>query len=185
MRERRTAKRKAPGTTPRGAIEKPALAARKPIALDDGWHAELRRLDGGAVLRVSRPSGGAPLELEIHLTDAGPVVRARASAIEIESDGDLVARCDRFRVEARKAIDLISSGALRAEGREIALRATHGSAVVDASDDVQLLGEQVLLNCDRPAPLPAWVTVAPAPEHTVARQDEGGDAELFVSIGPK
>jgi hypothetical protein len=186
MGERGVAKRKAPATRRRAAIEKPApAAARAPVALDDGWSAELRKLDGGAVLRVSRPSGGAALELEIHLTDAGPVVRARASAIEIESDGDLVARCDRFRVEARQSIDLVSSGTLRAEAREVAVRATHGSAVVEASDDVQLLGEQVLLNCERPAPLPPWVAIAPAPERTVARQDEAGDADLLPSLGSR
>ena len=101
------------------------------------------------------------------------------------SDGDLVARCNRFGVEARESIDLVSAGPLRAEGREVAVHARRGSAVVEASDDVQLLGEQVLLNCDRPAPLPAWVAPALPPERTIARQDEGGDADLLGSVGSK
>ena len=152
------------------------------LALADGWRADLRKLDGGAVLRIARPAGGAALEIEIRLTPAGPVVRARAAAIEIESEGDLVARCNRFGVEARESIDLVSAGPLRAEGREVAVRAARGSAVVEASDDVQLLGEQVLLNCDRPAPIPAWVAPAPAPERTVARQDECGDGDLLSPL---
>ena len=163
------------------ALSSPLQRVR--VGIGDGWHAELRKLDRGAALRVSGPSGGALLELEICLTPAGPVVRARAPTIEIESEGDLVARCDRFRVEARQAIDLVSSGALRAEGREVSMRATHGSALLEASDDVQLLGEQVLLNCDRPAPLPPWVATAPAPERTIARQDEGGNADLLPTVG--
>ena len=118
------------------------------------------------------------MELEIALTDAGPVIRAHAAAVEIESEGDFVARCDRFRVEAR-AVELVSSGALRAEGREVDIRATLGSVRVRANDDVQLLGEQILLNCDRPATLPAWLPAAPPVERTVPRQDEGGDPDVL------
>jgi hypothetical protein len=183
---RRASEPKAPPPPSRAtAIEKAAVApaAGGSIALDGGWRAELREVAAGALLRVWRPSGGgSPLELEVRLTETGPVVRARVSALEIESEGDLVARCEAFRVEARQAIDLVSSGTLRAEGRQVAVRSTHGSALVEASDDVQLLGEQVLLNCDRPAPLPPWVPIAPSPERTIARKDEGGDADLLSSI---
>ena len=108
MSRRRASEPKAPPPPRRAtAIEKAAVApaAGGSIALDGGWRAELREVAAGALLRVWRPSGGgSPLELEVRLTETGPVVRARVSALEIESEGDLVARCEAFRVQARQAI---------------------------------------------------------------------------------
>lgn len=49
----------------------------------------------------------------------------------------------------------------------MALEARVGSVVARANDDVQLLGENVLLNCDRTAPVPDWVT---APARAAARE---------------
>jgi len=136
----------------------PTAEAPAMVSLSEGWTAELRSAAGGAArLRVARPEGGATLEISIVITAGGPAIRAHAASLEIESDTDLVARCQRFRVEASQSVDLVTGGTLRAEGRRLELEATHGSARIHANDDVQLLGENVLLNCD-PAPvaMPAW-----------------------------
>jgi len=164
------------------ANDVPAPLSRARVGMGDGWHAELAKRPRGAVLRVAHEAGGGTLEIEVSLTAAGPVVRARAAALEIESEGDLVARCDRFRVEARSAVDIVSAGAMRATGRHVDLQATHGSARVRANDDVQLLGEQVLLNCDRQPVLPRWVTPPSVPAPTLAATCASGDRALIAAL---
>jgi hypothetical protein len=152
--------------------------------LDDGWKARLSSRDGGAVVRVERGPDDRTLEIRIDLGADGPIVRVRAAALEVESTGDLVARCDRFRVEARKSVEIVSAGAVRAEGRTVDVQATHGGARIKANDDVQLLGENVLLNCDRSAPVPAWAVRAQLPPSpSVPVEHASGDAELLRLIG--
>jgi hypothetical protein len=152
------------------------------LGLGDGWHAELAKRPLGAVLRVSNEAGGGALEIEVRLTESGPVVRARASALEIETDGDLVARCERFRLEARGGVEVVSDGPVKAIGRNVDIKATHGSARVRANDDVQLLGEQVLLNCDRAEPLPRWAVTPSAPSPSLPAQNESGDPDLLRAL---
>ena len=153
------------------------------VSIGDGWSAELSPRPQGALLRVGRGLGEQTLEISITLTADGPRVRARAAALEIESDTDLVARCERFRVEARQAVDIVSGGAVRAQGRRIDLEATHGSARIRANDDVQLLGENVLLNCDRPAPMPMWaLPVPPIPGPSLPVQEASGDEALLQVV---
>jgi hypothetical protein len=150
------------------------------VPIGDGWSAELSPRPRGALLRVMRGLEGQALEIIIALTADGPVIRARAAALEIESDTDLVARCERFRVEARQAVDIISGGSVSAQGRRMDLEATHGSVRVRANDDVQLLGENVLLNCDRPAPVPRWAIPVPTvPEPSLPVQESSGDEALL------
>jgi hypothetical protein len=147
--------------------------------LGAGWMARLSPSDGGAVVRVQRGPGEPMLEIAIGLGAEGPVVRVRAAALEIESTGDLVARCDRFRVEARQSVELVSGGALRAEGRTVEVQATHGRALVQANDDVKLLGENVLLNCERSPTVPNWAVRAQLPPSpSVPVEQASGDPEL-------
>lgn len=161
------------------------VAPEASVSIGEGWTAALVPLAGGAVLRVARGAADQTLEIVISLTADGPVVRARAAALEIDCEQDLVARCDRFRVEARTEAEIVSGGTLRAQGRRLELEATHGSARVRANDDVQLLGEQVLLNCDRPLPTPQWVLPASLPEPSLAAEDASGDDELLRALkGP-
>jgi len=163
---------------------KPAAVAAAEVPIGDGWSAALSRQPGGALLRVARGADDQALEIVISLTADGPVVRARAAALEIETEHDLVARCDRFRVEARQSIELVAGDTLAAQGRRVAVQATHGTARIEANDDVQLLGENVLLNCDRPPPpVPAWARPTPAaPEPTLAAQAASGDAALLAAL---
>lgn len=182
---RRTASRASDQTNVR-TKQRPNLASaasaaqrRLQLGIGDGWSAELAARPGGALLRIANRSGGAPLEIEISLTEAGPVVRARAAALDLESDTDLVARCARFRVEARDSVDIVAGGSVRAKGRSVDVEATLGSARVRANDDVQLLGENVLLNCDRNPPVPAWASRAPRPpEPTLPVATRSGDLAL-------
>lgn len=131
-----------------------------------------------AILRVLDADRRVGLELEIVVTSAGPTVRVRAQALELEAVGDIAVRCDAFRVEARQAIDLRAGGAATLDAHAVRVGARVGAVVVQANDDVQLLGEQVLLNCDRQPPMPAWVRPE-APQELVPLAATSGDAPLL------
>jgi hypothetical protein len=163
-------------------VTTPVAVASVPIG--DGWSAALQALPGGVLLRVGRGADERTMEIVISLGEDGPVLRARAAALEIETDGDLTARCERFRVEARQSVELISGGTLAAQGHRVEIEATHGTARVRANDDVQLLGENVLLNCDpAPPPIPSWALPTPiVPAPTVAVEEASGDAALVEAL---
>lgn len=160
--------------------------AVEPVSLGLGWSASLEARARGAVLRVQHPEQ-QPLTIEITITANGPVIRATAVALELESATNIVARCERFSVEARDTASITAgaivqraSGPLRMEASEVAVEAKTGGVVVNANDDVQLLGEQILLNCDRDVSLPSWIPGPPADEVTLAPEDVAGDSTLLV-----
>jgi hypothetical protein len=155
------------------------------VSLGLGWSATLEERSRGAVLRVQHPEQ-QPLTLEITIGANGPVIRAAAAALELEAATDIVARCERFAVEASGSASITAgtiaqraSGPLRMEASEVAVDARTGSVVVSANDDVQLLGEEILLNCDRDVSLPSWIPV-PASEATLAHEDVAGDPDLLA-----
>lgn len=159
-------------------------AAGATVPIGEGWNAALSPRPGGALLRVGRGSDQRSLEIVISLTSDGPILRARAAAVEIDTDQDLIARCGRFRVEARQSIELVSGDTLQAQGRRVEIEATHGSARVRANDHVQLLGENVLLNCEAPSPqVPTWALPTPAvPAPTLAVEEVSGDLTLVGEL---
>jgi len=170
----------------RAEPDEAAPQASSTIALGDGWSAALSPLPGGALLRV----GGGPerdcMEIVISLGREGPVLRARAAALEIETQRDIVARCESFRIEARQDIELISGGTLQTQGRRIAIEATHGSAKVQANDNVQLLGENVLLNCEAPKPvIPAWALPPTLPQPSLPAASTSGDQPLLKEVAER
>jgi hypothetical protein len=111
-------------------------------------------------IRIAGPDG--VIELEIELRDTGPVVRVRATALQVETRGEITFGCERFEVRARDGIRLVSAGDLVAavsgdidcratgqaqlEGKTVRLRARRGEAVIEAHDDVRVEGERILLN---------------------------------------
>lgn len=99
--------------------------------------------------RVTVRGDGGFVSLEIVADAAGLRARVRAVALELEAAETLTARCENFRVEARQAVSL--------RGATVALEAARGDATVTANDRVRLNGEQVLLNCDDPDPVPGWM----------------------------
>jgi hypothetical protein len=156
------------------------------LVLANGSRLEMERSVAGAKLALRSPDGRAELEIELVLTAAGPVLRAKAAALDIDVAHDLVARCENFRVEAAQNIELVSQKnlGLRAQ-RDLSVTAATGSVRVHANDDVQLLGEQVLLNTERQAELPLWLGAPPPVMGMVAATDSSGDPELLETIAER
>jgi len=109
-----------------------------------GWSALLEPKNRGAILRLVHP-GQESFAVEITIIAQGPVIRACAAALEIESATDISARCERFTVDARESVTL-RAGIARAEGRTIELDAKAGDVRIHANDDVVMDGERIRLN---------------------------------------
>lgn len=137
---------------------------------------QLPTLQHGYAMRVPRAdlieivAPGGELCLSIRLDAAGPLVEVRATALRVATEGSLVVDCERFEVNARTDISLISAGGIvqdahgdivtRADG-EIASEgagqqhhARLGSVDIRANDDVVLEGERIKLNGPRAFAVP-------------------------------
>jgi hypothetical protein len=150
-----------------------------------GWTATIEPQSRGAVLRLAHPEQ-APVAVTITITGQGPVIQASAVALELEAATDISARCERFTIDARDSVTIRApeithhaSGLLRAEGLAVELTAKAGDVRIHANDDVQVKGEQVLLNCERDSELPDWLPKTAPPEVTLPREEIAGDVGLF------
>jgi len=154
------------------------------ISLRGGHIVEIASNESGATLRLRDTAASAGLEIEIGWSPQGPVVRVRAARIDFETTADINLRCNSFQVEAAQGISLRAQGDLTASGAAVAVEAREGRVVARANDDVQLLGEQVLLNCDRTPEVPDWVKLAPGlmMNELLAIADASGDEELIASV---
>lgn len=167
-----------------------ALSEPENVALGMGWSLDVERRPRGATLRLFHPDQ-QPVLVEITVTARGPVIRASAAALEIDAADQILARCERFSIEARdvvsvRAREIVHHAAERVhtEGSEIEMVARTGDVRMRANDDVQLLGEQVLLNCEREQPLPAWIPAGSC-EVTLPRQDAGGTLDVAEALDTK
>jgi hypothetical protein len=135
------------------------------------------------------------LDIEIRFDLAGPVVTVHATKLEIKGAQDVSTSCETFSVNASRRIELRSGGDIvqsaagnaRIEARRVDVEATPGAIRLKANDEVQALGEMILLNCEHPStepPMPGWVTSAtrvvtpPSPAEATSG-DAGVIAELL------
>jgi hypothetical protein len=133
-------------------------------------------------IRVRSPVAGEQIELELCFTADGPVVRTRAAALELDAATTIVARCASFAVEAEGDIELSAGGALRCRASEATVDASPGAVRLRANDDVQLLGELVLLNCDRLPPMPDWVPPQRHQPSSLPPTSVLGDPEIIAAL---
>lgn len=161
------------------------------VPLQRGRSVEVSPGGDSARLRV-RDEAGSLLEIQIRFDSAGPLVSVRAQRLELEAAEHLSARCDTFSVHATQRIELCSGGELlqkaeadaTLEARNVQVQAEPGAVRIQANDDVQLLGENVLLNCARHQPLPEWARARVRPEPApLAPESEAGAPELIHLLG--
>jgi hypothetical protein len=121
--------------------------------LPSGRSLVLRVADGQESIEIRTPQG--QVELQIALTDAGPLVRLRAARLELEASDAVAVRCRRFELETSEATELHSAGVVRITSQELRVR---------TQDDIHMNGAFIRLNCDEE---PA-VTAALPPSSEVA-----------------
>jgi hypothetical protein len=175
---------------PLSLVDSTPCEMSRTIALPEDRQLEVRAARDAISLRVASRDPAQRIEIEVHFGPHGPTLRTHAAALELTSASDITARCESFVVEAESAIELRSGGALRCDaagevhiaGRSVETEAELGAIRMRANDEVQLLGEQILLNCDRPAPLPDWVPQVLAPVPVSA---ESGDPALIDALRAK
>jgi hypothetical protein len=87
------------------------------------------------------------VEVEVLLTERGPVLRFRAADLELSAAGEVRVDCDRFAVQAKNGILQESGGDVVLRGAAARIEAERGDVEIEANDDVQLRGERIKLNC--------------------------------------
>jgi hypothetical protein len=92
---------------------------------------------GGEELEVRSPQG--EVEVQILLTDTGPVVRLRGARLEVESPDVVAVNCRRLEVRAAEDVHLHSDDQVTITGRELRMR-TEG--------DIRADGAVIRLNCE-------------------------------------
>jgi hypothetical protein len=146
---------------------KTSALATQAVVLPSGRAIEVSSEPDADVLRFRAPNGECVLT--IHLTDAGPVVRVAAAALEVSVPKRLSIDCEEFHLRASggAAIDVggdlqervggsvhrVARGDAISEAQHVRVDARPGGIELRANDDVRVTGERVLLNSDDP-PMP-------------------------------
>jgi hypothetical protein len=143
------------------AAAPPEEDARR-LALPSGRVIEARaEAHGEDRVTIRSPSG--MVELEVRMTERGPVLSFRSADLELTAARDVEVRCDTFHVRAKSGIveetggdlrqrvggdaELKVRGKLTALAAEARVEAKRGGVQIEASDDVEIVGERVRLNC--------------------------------------
>ena len=147
-------------------------------------------------LTVFNPDG--LVELSVRFTADGPCLCFASATIHLAAKGDMRLDCENLAIRARQCIEIeagrdvrqwtegrhvIAAGEeVRLEGANVEIEALQGAARVRANDEVQLLGEAVLLNCDPPEVLPGWAAVTPPVEQCVPMEAVSGSENLVAEL---
>lgn len=143
------------GTSHPGRLEPTGEPLR--AQLNNGALVEIDPASQGARVALRDPQGRS-LSLEISFSEDGPKVKVQATQLEAYGMERVRFDCQDFQVQASRSICLRSEHSYRCESkgrashcaRSVSVRATHGAIVAKANDEVQLMGDLILMNCDRP-----------------------------------
>jgi hypothetical protein len=145
----------APGTTEEaqaaaapeaaGSLLESLLAEPAQIALPSGRAVEARAERDGERVTVRAASG--EVEVEILLTDRGPVLRLRAVDLQLAAEGAVSVDCGELRVRAERGIVQETGGEIALRGRAAKIESERGDVEIAANDDVVLRGERIKMNC--------------------------------------
>jgi hypothetical protein len=120
-------------------------------------------VEGSGRDRLTIRSSTGEVELQICMTEKGPLLRFRAADLELEATRDVKVHCEEFHVKAEKNIvqetggdfrqriggdaDVKVRGRMTLAARDTRLQAKRGNVQIEANDDVEVLGERIKLNC--------------------------------------
>jgi hypothetical protein len=100
---------------------------------------------GGELVTIRNPAGR--VELEVRLTEAGPVLLFDAAQLELRATGRIRADCESLEIVTAGDAALRVGGELSTSARTTDIASTRGDVRIRANDDVRLNGERVKLNC--------------------------------------
>lgn len=123
------------------------MTADKRLELSGGRVIEAVQRDGTELVRVRGRSG--KVEITIELTDAGARLIVDAADLELRASRSVTVACADFSLEA--------SGTARLAAADLSIAARVGDLALAANDAVDIEGEQILLNSDKPREPPTWL----------------------------
>lgn len=104
--------------------------------LKHGRRVVIRNGPQGETVQVRSPSGD--VEVEIRITEDGPVVRLSGARVELEASESIDLRCKRFEVEATEDVTVTSGGKLTLSSQD--------DLDVEAGGDYRCTAEVIWLN---------------------------------------
>jgi hypothetical protein len=161
------------------------------IPLGAARSVEVRPGQDAATLRI-RAEGGRDLQVEVRFEASGPVLRLQAPQLQVETPGAVSFTCETFAVDARRGIDLRSGGDItqaaagnaRVDAQRVDVETSPGAIRLKANDEVQLLGEMILLNSEHPrteTPMPVWAS-SPRVIPEVPSGPTSGDPDVVAEL---
>lgn len=124
-----------------------------PIELAGYHRVQIQRGDGVDTVELLGRDG--KLVFAIEVSEGGPVLRFEGPGLTLRAAGELavVAKDIALRAESRLSLEaggdlsITAGGVLHSSAREQRIEAVLGDVALDASDDVTIDGERVLVNC--------------------------------------
>jgi uncharacterized protein (DUF2345 family) len=144
-------------TIPESRLElitpKPESTESRTMKLSSGRKIVVEQQENGD--RITLQTAGDYIELEIMVTEKGPVLRFQSADLLFSSSGKVAVECEDFHVKTKQSLICESEGDLKqiakssfsAVGKVCSVQASRGDVKINANDDVRVKGERIRLNC--------------------------------------
>lgn len=96
-------------------------------------------------VRILAPEG--KLSLSVRVSERGVELQLSGASLVMRSTGEIALDAEVIRLRGRSGIELDGGPSLALRAEEQRLVATRGNVDIEASDDVALDGERIMLNC--------------------------------------
>jgi hypothetical protein len=128
----------------------PELPALREETLAAAHTLQIQRSPEADDLRILAPGG--TLSLSIRVSEQGVELLLAGASLVLRSTGEISLDAEVIRMRGRSGIEIDGGTSLALRAEEQRVVATRGNVDIEASDDVALDGERILLNCPIPSP---------------------------------
>lgn len=135
-------------------MTRPVMEEQTSLVLAGQHRLLVTQVEGGHSVQIVTPQGATPVVIEV--TSHGVTVKVDGPGIALRASGALSLSAETLTLEGRQGVTIASggdldvgvAGDLTTRARTQVVRADAGSVDIKASDDVKLVGERVMVNCD-------------------------------------